>query len=61
MNIRMMLRRQSLIVTIVFGLIMLLYIVAVFSTFVPRSVGSNYGELVVSVLTVIGGLTVFIL
>lgn len=52
-------KRQSIIAMVLFGLVMLLYIVAVFSTFNLRSSSPNYGELIAFVVAFIGGSVVF--
>ncbi len=58
----MLTSRRRLIVTILFfGLIALLYLVAVFLTFKPRSSGTEYGELVAFALTFVGGSVTFML
>jgi hypothetical protein len=58
---KMLTSKRQLITAILFGLIVLLYIVAVFSTFKPRNSGSDYGELVAFALTLIGGSVIFAL
>jgi hypothetical protein len=55
----MMPRRQSIVAILFFGLIMLIYVFAVFSVFRPRSSGSDSGELITCVLTFIGGSAAF--
>ncbi len=42
-----------------FGMIVFLYLIAVFLTFKPRSSGSEYGEIFAFILTLIGGLAIF--
>jgi hypothetical protein len=54
-------KRWLTIAVLFFGLITLIYIVAVFGTFKPRSSGSEYGELVAFVLTFVGGSVTFAL
>lgn len=53
--------RQSVIHIVLFGLIVLLYVVAIFSTFKPRTSDSGRGELVAFVLTFVGGSAAFML
>ncbi len=56
-----MLRRPFVSAVIFFGIIMLLYAAAVFSTFKPRTTSLEYVDLFAFALTVIGGLTAFAL
>ena len=54
-------RRQLMVTGVFFGLIILLYVYAVFSAFEPIESVTDYGELVAFVLTSIGGLAVWLL
>ena len=55
----MLISKKQLTSAILFGLIVLLYLFAVFATFKPPSSGAIYGESIAFGLTLIGGFVIF--